>query len=193
MTSAAFSHARGDGVVLIEPDIDAMRYIATEIDLVDDAHALPNLMLVGRDGGRRRSLISRWDYRLPRYSSEPVDELFLSARELGVDQPATVDHERLAALAQEVGATAFTEITLQGWDPRSRRTHAAAYVTGLLLGQRPLRPGPPSHLAEIVARTFAGAFGDERHRLSLINAIQRRRDDMPEPFIVTYGRHAIPE
>jgi len=179
MTSAAFEAARVAGVLRVEADIDAMRHIATEI-----GQTLSPLVIVMRDGDPSRTNIGKWDHRLPKNSGDPITGRFFPANYLGIDNAPNVSRERLAGYANEIGASALTEVTIEGWGKPV--PHAWEFAAGLLLGQRPIDIdliSKPSFLS--VAGGFSAAFAREVIANGKVHAI-RRNPDMPEPFKVTY-------
>lgn len=179
MTSASFDSAQRVGITHIEANIDAMEYIARQIGYTKPTEDLFPLIVIARDSSDTRSLMGRWDDRLPVNQSSPNTGRFFSANHLGTERPASANRERFVEFARDIGARALTEISVPDWG--NNVTHPGDFATGLLLGKRPLDLSPKPSLPGMM-RQF---FNTEGRALKAIKAV-RADPTMPKPFIITH-------
>ncbi len=178
MTGASFDGAQRVGVTHIEADTDAMEYIAKQVGYTGYSEALSPLVAITRDSSDTRSLIGRWDDRLPVNQGNPNTGRFFPANHLDRQMPASANREMFVEVARRIGAPALTEISVPSW--RDDATHAGDFATGLLLGQRPLDLPPRPSLFGAVGNFFV----NESRALAAIKAVRTDRT-MPKPFIIT--------
>ena len=188
LTETAFASAHDQGITHIAPDLVAMQHIANEIGLGLDGleYDAEPLMLVLREAGRLTKGNRQWDTRLPTHSTALREGRYLSANSLNnAESPASYEHAVLVERAQHIGATALTELTVWGWRETDRRSHAASFAAGLLLGQRPLLLPPLARIGARVLGATPQSRAEELRRIELLEHAVRQRDSLPEPFIIT--------
>jgi hypothetical protein len=190
MTGASFDSAQRAGVVRIEANTDAMEFIAAHVGYTKHVERLSSLVLITRQSGEQREMISRWDDRLPVHQGTPNTGRFFLANHLDRDMPASANREMFVQVARRIGAPALTEISIPSWAEGEDRSYAGDFATGLLMGQRPLDLPPKPSFGKAM-RNF---FTDESALLATIKRI-RADDTMPNPFIITRqpGRPEIEE
>lgn len=187
MTPAAFTRAQVEaGATKIEADVDAMAFIARQVGVLEPGQKLRPQVIVAFDTGAGRSTRGNWDNRLPQYIGDATTGLYLPATQLENKQPLTANWMRLVSVAHTIGAAALTEIAIADWTTEGARFHAAAYVGGLLAGQRPLSLPPRPGIGLGLVRAVTGAPAAGRHD-RIVEAYYRNPGTLPQPFIITYG------
>jgi len=182
MTVAAFESAQRAHVASITADVEAIAAIASRVGVEEEFLLARALMVVVRDTGPERKLPNAWDSRLPVFKGDRDDGRYISANQLGVEDPDSVERSKLVKVAVGLGAVVLHEVSVADWGADTQ--HAGDLAAGLTMGRRPLVLPQRNWLARTLA-IGSDAYTDPR---SIREAEAMRKDQrVPEPFIITYA------